>query len=255
MPGRPEAASNGGDAELVQRVLAGEPSAFAALYRSYAAVVARAVRDQVRDAESVADAVQETFARALEQLHTLREPQRFRAWLLAIARHTAVDQRRLRSRMTSIEDSPAAVERAALEAGPDEVAEVRELARLVRGCVAGLSRRDATAIALVTELGLSPGEVGATLGMSNGAAKVAIHRARRRLRYALELEVLVHRHRGTCSELCALCDTGELVRAARHLRDCPVCVQQVRSEIELFENRTAPRREQLVGTAGDPSGS
>ena len=37
--------------------------------------------------ETVADLVQESFARALERLDSLREPQHFRAWVLQIARH------------------------------------------------------------------------------------------------------------------------------------------------------------------------
>lgn len=172
---------------LVEKVRAGDTAAFAELYRAHAGAVAVAVRDNVRGPDAVADVVQESFARALERLDTLREPERFRSWVLAIARNAAVDERRHTQRVIADLDD-AAGELVSADVGPEDLAELREAVRTVRGCVAGLSRRDATAVTLVSELGFSPAEVGAALGISPGAAKVVVHRARRRLADALELE-------------------------------------------------------------------
>jgi RNA polymerase sigma-70 factor (ECF subfamily) len=168
-------------------VRAGDTAAFAELYRTHAGAVAVAVRDNVRGPDSVADVVQEAFVRALERLDTLREPDRFRPWVLAIARNAAVDERR-HTRRVSTDLDDAVGELASADVGPEDLAELRDVVQTVRGCVAGLSRRDATAVALVSELGFTPAEVGAALGISPGAAKVVVHRARRRLQAALELE-------------------------------------------------------------------
>ncbi|MEX1008149.1 MAG: RNA polymerase sigma factor [Acidimicrobiia bacterium] len=181
--------TGGRDAEFVEKVRAGDTAAFAELYRAHAPGVAVAVRANIHGPETVADVVQETFLRALEQLDTLREPDHFRSWVLAIARNAAVDERRQHRRV--ITDLDIAGDLASAEVGPEELAALRDAVRTVRGCVAGLSRRDATAVALVSELGFSPSEVGAALGISPGAAKVAVHRARRRLQAALELEARV----------------------------------------------------------------
>lgn len=177
------------DAALVARVRAGDVAAFADLYRAHAPAVAVAVRANLTGSDAVADAVQEAFARALERLDLLRDPTRFRPWILAIARNLAIDEIRHRQRLRG--DVAEADEPVSNDASPDTVAELRDLVRTVRGCVAGLSRRDATALVLVSEMGFGPAEVGAALGISTGAAKVAVHRARRRLQAAIELQALV----------------------------------------------------------------
>lgn len=211
-----------GVADLVERVLRGDMPAFGALYRSHVGAVARAVGDNVHDAETVADVTQEVFTRALERLGTLRDPARFRPWLLSIARHTAIDQRRLRAR-APVPFDELTPEPAEAGLGPAALAELHDLALLVQGCVAGLSKRDATALSLVTQLGLSPPEVAAALSVSAGTAKVVLCRARRRLRDALALELMVQRRAEACLELAFDFDRGDLVGAARHVRACPRC--------------------------------
>jgi len=211
--------------------------AFAALYRSHVGAVARAVRDNVHDNESVADVIQDVFFRALERLSTLRSHEAFGPWLLSIARHAAIDHRRSRSTApVALDDVP---EVASPGPGPDDVAEIKELAELVRGCVAGLSPRDAAALTLVGQLGLSPKEVAGCLGVSPGTAKVILHRARLRLRNALALELLVRRRVGGCPELDLLFDGGDIVAAGRHVRSCPQCASLVESELQLYSVRAA----------------
>src|SRR5438309_194856 len=72
------------DAELVRRVRSGDAHAFSDLYRAHARAVHAAVRDNVRDADTAADVVQETFTRALARIDSLRRPDRFRPWMLSI---------------------------------------------------------------------------------------------------------------------------------------------------------------------------
>src|SRR5271167_3900978 len=79
------------DAELVAAVRSGDSRAFADLYREHVESVRRVAYHLVGDADATADAVQDTFTRALQHLDDLREPDRFRPWLLAIARHAATD--------------------------------------------------------------------------------------------------------------------------------------------------------------------
>lgn len=222
------------DAELVHAVLDGDVDAFSALYRAHVRAVHGVISFNVREPESAADLVQEVFTRALERLPALRQPSRFRPWLLAIARNAAIDQRRQRGRVDRLDDD--SVEGlAADQRGPDESVELAELARLVNGCVAGLSRRDATVVALVTHLGYSSSDVARVIGVSPNAAKVIVHRARRRLRDTLVLQLLVRRQAATCPDLRVLLATGPVVAAARHVRTCPECVLAAEHEIELFE--------------------
>jgi RNA polymerase sigma-70 factor (ECF subfamily) len=229
------------DHDLVCAVLNGDVDAFTALYRAHVGAVYGVVSLNVHDRESAADIVQEVFTRALERLPTLREPDRFRPWLLAITRNASIDQRRQRGRVDRLDDD-AAEAMPADQRSPDETVELAELARLVNGCVAGLSRRDATVVALVTHLGYSLADVAGVVGVTPGAAKVIVHRARRRLRDTLSLQLLVRHQSSACNELRVLLDRNDIVDAARHVRNCEPCSVAAEQEVQLYDGlRSAPR--------------
>lgn len=217
-----------GIAELVEAVRSGDGEAFGSLYREFVGLVQVAVRDQVRDPEHVADAVQETFARALASLHKLREPDRFRPWLMAIARNTAIDIRRERSRIVLSE--PEESEAVDGPEDPAELAAIREIASMVHGLVGGLSSRDAVALRLVI-LGFDVAEVAAALGVRHGAAKVVLHRARRRLRAALVLRLLANGATTACRELPEVFEKEGMVAAGRHAETCPTCGSSARRAV------------------------
>jgi RNA polymerase sigma factor (sigma-70 family) len=217
------------DLELVEAVRAGDTSAFSVLYSRHVGAV-RAEIYRTSGDNALVDLVQDAFARALEALPSLRDAALFRPWLLSIARRTAIDTRRVRWREQPLDDSLAEglTDRATR---PDDVVELRELAGLVRGMVAGLSRRDAAAVRLVVDLGFAPEELGPALGVTSGAARVVLHRARRRLRDALVLELLVRRQIDGCPDLAPLHDKGDLVAAAHHVRRCSSCRDAARREV------------------------
>jgi RNA polymerase sigma-70 factor (ECF subfamily) len=223
MDGPVAASDPGADGRWVTAARQGSAEAFDRLYRAHAGWVAQMARSRAsRDEHVVADVVQEVFTRALEHLDRLRDPTRFGAWVYAIASHVIVDHHRLTGRSRPLDDDRAE-EIESGETSPDEVAEAMELAGLLRRSVAGLSERDATAITLVSSLGLSPAELGAVLGVSRGAAKVVLHRARARLRAALHVQVLLERRLSDCDGLWGLVEGGGTVAAARHVRVCGRC--------------------------------
>ena len=219
------------DARLVAQVRNGDQEAFGALYAAHVRAVNAAVYDRVRDAETRADVVQECFVRALKRLDHLRDPASFRPWLLAIARNTAVDHVRAERNADAEEEALQALPDPV--AGPDDLAEFAELATQVRDGLVRLSRRDATALTMALQLGLSTQELAVALGVSPGAAKVALHRARQRLRQALRLQVLVRTRGGACDELRKLYDAGDLPAAVRHLGRCEVGCSTL-DEVEGF---------------------
>lgn len=228
------------DAQLVAAVRSGDSHAFADLYREHVDSVRCVAFNLVGDTDATADAVQDTFARALQHLDDLRQANRFRPWLLAIARHVATDQLRARKRLALL-DRTHAESLVASGPGPEGVAEVRELADQVQRCVAGLSRRDAAAVTMVTQLGFTPSQVADALGVTQGAAKVIVHRARRRLRHALTLELMVKQPSLACDEFQNLF-LDDPLRASRHIEGCQACVDAAGTQV-------VP----LVGTAADAS--
>jgi len=223
------------DQELVEAVRAGETAAFSTLYTRHIGAVRREIARTTGDAP-VGDLAQDVFVRALEALPALREPAAFGGWLLTIAHRAAINQRAFRGREQSLETTDSE----ALPDGgrqPDDLAALGELAELVRGAVAGLSARDAAAVRLVTDFGFSPEDLGPALGVTPGAARVVLHRARRRLRDALVTELLVRRQLDGCVELAPLHDQGDAIAAARHVRQCPACQDAARSEVVGYDLR------------------
>jgi RNA polymerase sigma factor (sigma-70 family) len=248
---------------MVRLALAGDSAAFTALYRANVATVAHIVCDTVSDPEAAADLVQETFVRALEKLGTLREPESFRYWLMSIARNAVRDRHRSngRFRIESL-DEEGALDPADNGPSIEELSELRELADLVSGCVAGLSLRDATAISMFAHLELTPTEIAPTLGVSPGAAKVILFRARRRLRDALTLELMVRRRAPGCPEFDELFSRDH-VAAGKHIRGCIECTRLVEAEVHLYHsgfecrphgtgNSSAERNAPLQPKVGEP---
>jgi RNA polymerase sigma factor (sigma-70 family) len=227
---------------LVARALRGDTRAFEVLYREHLRGVQTVIRQNVSNPETIADLVQDVFMRALEGLATLRDPERFRPWLLSIARHTTIDHLRgaSRVRLTELDEQHEPEDGTA---GPELVTEVRALAELVEGLVAGLRPRDATAISLVSHLSFSPAEVGVALGITEGAAKVVVHRARRRLRDALTLRLLIQRNGTGCDELAGLLERDDMSGGARHVATCDRCKGLAKEEADLdvlgFQQPTA----------------
>ena len=229
------------DAELVEAVRSGDTQAFSDLYRAHAGAVRAVAASQVHDREAIADIVQDSFFRALRSLPSLQDPTRFRPWLLSIARHLATDYLRARGRVALVDDSTT-YEMADSRPGPGSLAELHELAEQVQGCVAGLSSRDATAIVMVTQLGFTPEQVAEALGLTPGAAKVLLHRARRRMRHALVLQVMVRQPDLACPELQRLVEVDPLA-ASKHLETCAACISRAATEVMTFQqdaNGTVP---------------
>jgi RNA polymerase sigma-70 factor (ECF subfamily) len=232
------------DAELVDAVRGGDTVAFGELYRRHLGAATRAAASLVEQRDLVADAVQDAFVSALERLDTLRDISKFRPWLMSIARHRAIDARRRRAQVVPQEDAGMATEDE--RPGPEQAVELTELASLVHGCVNDLSQRDATAIAMVTQLGFTPTEVGDALGLSPGAAKVLLHRARRRMKDALVLELMVRRRHQGCDVLDGMLGRDDIVAAASHVLGCATCQTSAGADVLAYGMRRPARGQAVV---------
>src|SRR4051794_23421831 len=82
------------DAEVVQRVRAGDRALFEILMRRHNQRVYRVVRAVVKDEREVEDVMQQAYINAFTHLHQFEERSRFSTWLTRIALNEAFGRRR-----------------------------------------------------------------------------------------------------------------------------------------------------------------
>lgn len=177
------------DAQAVRRVLDGDIEAFGVLVRAHQEHLFRLLsRHLPRD--EVAEAAQEAFLDAFENISKLREPDRFRSWLSAIAMRRSADFWRTKSRRSergvdfSSPEEVAWLEEVMVEDSSrrfEELTERREAAKLVETLMEELSPEDRIAVELfyAEEYGVT--EIAEMLGWGESKVKVRLHRARKKM--------------------------------------------------------------------------
>ncbi len=178
---RLEPAVEQGDDQLVREARAGSSASFDVLVRRHRARLRRAVRAVLRDPSEVDDVVQQAFLQAYTGLGGFAGTAPFSTWLTRIATNEALMRSR-RSRR---------VERAALHlvtwtesfpGTPEQEAASREAMERVEAAFPRLSIHHREVIQLTTLHELSHAAMAERLGVSEGAVKVRLHRAREALR-------------------------------------------------------------------------
>jgi RNA polymerase sigma-70 factor (ECF subfamily) len=166
----PEVAEDG---QLVAAVRNGDRAAFGRLYERHARMIHGVLLAHVPYSD-VDDLVQDVFLGAFRKLSSLREPEAFAGWLLAIARNRANDfHRRPRSPDELLGDIPDnsgkgdSEAHAALEA-------IRSLPEAYRE----------TLILRLVE-GMTGQEIATRTGLTPGSVRVNLHRGMKQLREKL----------------------------------------------------------------------
>jgi RNA polymerase sigma-70 factor, ECF subfamily len=173
------------ESALLERARAGDMDAREQLVRLHLDDVYRLTYRVLGDRELAQDAAQDAMVNALRALDRFRGDASLRTWLLRIALNAArsVGRRRVRRREVSL---VLASEEPSRDADPavrvEERMEVDRVDRLLQK----LPPKQRLAVALRVQQGLSYAEIAATLGCSEGAARVNYHLGVKRLRGLLQ---------------------------------------------------------------------
>ena len=173
-------------AELVAAARDGDRDAFEELVRAtYADTYTLAYR-LTGDEEDARDVVQEAYLRAFKGLKRFRGEARFSTWLYRITANCAANQmnRRSRDRHDTLEEDSSLPD-SRPEADPATMAEGRALQDRIAAALDDLPPRLRAVVVLRDVYDLPHEAIAAELGISEAAAKVRLHRARRRLRERL----------------------------------------------------------------------
>ena len=137
----------------------------------------RTARSILRNEQDAQDAVQEAVTQAFARLHTLRDPAKFKPWLLRILVNTCYDARRRRRSTVYLE----AVEETL--AAPQSDCEER---MSLWSAVMRLPEEQKAVVTLFYYEDLPIRAISEVLGVTQGTVKTRLSRARGRLRQMLD---------------------------------------------------------------------
>ncbi len=186
------------DDDLMRMYRHGDAAAFDALFDRHYASVYHVARTMLGDAGGPEEVLQETFLAVARSANTYSPRNRFRTWLMRIARNRClnrIESRRTR-REVQAEVEPEGIEPPATDPAPPERVEAEEQAAFIQSAIDRLPDRQREAIALYAFEGMSYRDVAEVLEMPVNTVKTLIHRARATLAQALAARARKEQRRG-----------------------------------------------------------
>lgn len=174
------------DALLVARVRRGDRAAAEALAQRWLRACRAVALAVTRDEADADDVCQDAFVTAVERIDDCREPARFGAWLMRIARNRATDQLRARARPVLSLDG---MEIESADASPQRQAERGDARGRLLAALGELPQQRREVLLLHDLEGWTHREIAERMGLPPGTVRSHLHHARRRMRTLLpELE-------------------------------------------------------------------
>ena len=170
-------------ADWVKRAKKGDLGSYQELYDVFARRVLNFIYRMVNSPEEAEDLTQETFVAVFRKLNTLKEDDKFEAWLFRIARNFVYQKYRAREpNLVSVEeldeDGQPVTQIPETRKGPEESLGARELEEVVEGAIGSLPEKYREVFVLSAIQRLSYQEIADIVGRSLASVKTDIHRAR-----------------------------------------------------------------------------
>jgi RNA polymerase sigma-70 factor, ECF subfamily len=175
------------DRDLVEAAQRGDREAYVDLVRPRADRLFATAQRILRDVDRAEDAFQDALVIAWRDLRSLRDPDRFDAWLQRLLinmciRHATRERRRVANLRVLPVDGPAA---------PDELMTIADRDQIERG-FRRLSVDQRVVLTLHHLSGYTLTEIAEILGIPPGTVKSRLHHAHRAMRAALEADARSH---------------------------------------------------------------
>ena len=188
------------DAEVVNRICAGEPALYELIMRRHNRRLFRLARGILGNDADAEEAVQEAYVGAFFKLKQFRGPHGFGAWLYRIATNEALMRRRKQKRLQLIFASAPEVHEEAQNQKPELDQEPAaadpesdlyrlQLQHLLEKAVDDLPSAYRAAFVMREIEHLSTTETAEALGIEEATVKTRVHRARRLLQGQLSSEL------------------------------------------------------------------
>ncbi|RKU26725.1 hypothetical protein C6497_13100 [Candidatus Poribacteria bacterium] len=174
------------DVAIIQRVLAGDETAFAELVKKYQKQVQALAWRKIEDFHIAEDITQDTFLKVYQKLHTLKDPNQFSGWLYVITtnlcstwlRKKRIRTERLEDAEITMRDNDVYSRHITEDRHKSTVDAQRET---VRKLLAKLKESERTVMTLHYLGEMTIEEISRFLGVSGSTIKSRLRRARNRL--------------------------------------------------------------------------
>jgi RNA polymerase sigma-70 factor (ECF subfamily) len=161
---------------------------FARLFEEHSATIYNYVLRMVGDPDRAADIAQDTFIKAYRKLDTLSDATSTRSWLYRIATNTAIDEIRRRRLLAPLDTDDAPFDRADERPGPEAQVLAGSLDERVQRALLRLRPNHRQCLLLSDLDDMSPMQIADVMGISYGAVRTLLCRARGEMRRALAAE-------------------------------------------------------------------
>lgn len=177
------------DAQLVQWILEGDENAFTTLHDRYSARLLAYAYKRMSNRDDAQTVVQDTFLKVSQNLETLKDSDKFASWMFSIASQLCAGMyREYEKRIECIslfqgscEAEPLGVAARIEHRRIEQRAENRDLEERVLEAIAQLSEPDRLVL-LLRRRGMRCKEIAQALGVTEGAVKKRLSRARKKVK-------------------------------------------------------------------------
>jgi RNA polymerase sigma-70 factor (ECF subfamily) len=167
-------------------------AAFDRLFEEFSAPIYNYVLRMVGDVDRAADITQDTFIKAYRKLDSLTDEHSIKSWLYRIATNTAIDDMRRRRWVSPVGlDDEGQPERPDAGPGPEAQLMAGILDERVQRSLMRLRPNHRQCIVLSDLEDMSAHDIGEVMGLSYGAVRTLLCRARGEMRRHLAAEGLV----------------------------------------------------------------
>lgn len=183
------------DEQLVERVRRGETELYELLMRRYNQRLYRVATSVLRNPGEAEDVVQEAFVRAYTHLDQFLGTAKFSTWLTKIAFYESLARLRQRNRLSNDSASEGQEKPGIIEGltssmpGPEALVIEKQAVEILEDAVDGLPDNLRSVFVMREIEEMSTAETAECLGLTEAAAKIRLHRARKLLRRQLYARV------------------------------------------------------------------
>jgi RNA polymerase sigma-70 factor (ECF subfamily) len=163
---------------------------FDRLFEEYSAPIFNYVLRMVGDSDRAADITQDTFIKAYRKLDTVTDETSTRSWLYRIATNTAIDEMRRRRHFTPMGDDEGHHQQPDHRPGPEAQVMGGMLDERIQRSLMRLRPNHRQCLVLSDLEDMNAQQIGEVMGLSYGAVRTLLCRARGEMRRHLATEGL-----------------------------------------------------------------